>query len=155
MNRKKKRGSVVVWKQTKKKVIEAPGWFTPLSVCLGLTSWSWGPGIEPHVGLPAQRGVNFSLCPRPNSLPLMLFLSQINKVFSKKSLKKIIKRRYKGSLFSIIFVVFRLKFLWLALKMQIHSHLQAFIPSAGMFWHPHWARPFWALRRQRSLFSRG
>jgi len=50
-------------------------------VCLRLGSWFWGPGIEPRIGLPAQRGVSFSLCPL--SLPT-------GRSFSVKSLKKIV-----------------------------------------------------------------
>ena len=42
-----------------------PKWLRWLYLCLGLKSWYWGPGIESHVGLPAQWGVCFSLCPSP------------------------------------------------------------------------------------------
>jgi len=39
---------------------------------------SQGPGFEPRVWLPAQRGVCFSLCPSPGRV-LTLSLSQIKK----------------------------------------------------------------------------
>ena len=56
-----------------------------LSVCLWLRAWSWRPGMESHVGLPA-----WSLrLPLPVSLPLSLSLSTINN----KSLKK--KKQYE------------------------------------------------------------
>ena len=44
-------------------------WLHPLSICLGLRSWSQGPGIKPHIGLPAQQGVclSLSLFPTPCS----------------------------------------------------------------------------------------
>ena len=63
--------------------VGAPGWLSGLSVCLWLEPSSQGPGIEPHGGLPAQRGACFSLslCP---TLSLVhahtLSLSQINKI---------------------------------------------------------------------------
>ena len=46
-----------------------------------LRSWSPGPGIEPHIGFPAQWGVCFflSLCPSTHALSLARSLSQINK----------------------------------------------------------------------------
>ena len=34
--------------------VGAPGWLSRLSVCLHLRFWSQGPGIELHIGLPAQ-----------------------------------------------------------------------------------------------------
>ena len=46
-----------------------------LSVCLWLRAWSWGPGIEPPVGLPAGS----LLHPLPVSLPLSVCFSCINK----------------------------------------------------------------------------
>lgn len=39
----------------------APGWLRCLSLCLQLRPWALGSGIEPHVGLPGQRRVCFSL----------------------------------------------------------------------------------------------
>ena len=47
-------------------------WF---SVCLQLRAWSWSPGIESHIGLPAWS----LLLPLPVSLPLSISLSWINK----------------------------------------------------------------------------
>jgi len=55
----------------------APEWLSRLSVCLWLRSGSQGSGIEPRIGLPAQRGACFSL-----SLPLCLL------VLSKKKKKR-------------------------------------------------------------------
>ncbi|XP_047563136.1 uncharacterized protein LOC125087162 [Lutra lutra] len=43
----------------------APGGLSQLSICLRLWSWSWGPGIEPRIGLPVQCGVCFSLSHSP------------------------------------------------------------------------------------------
>ena len=37
------------------------GWLSQLSACLQLSSWSQGPGTEPHIQLPAQWGAYFSL----------------------------------------------------------------------------------------------
>ena len=50
------------------------GWFSWLSICLWLMSWSQGPVTESRVGLPAQWGVYFSLslCPSPFSCSLSL-----------------------------------------------------------------------------------
>ena len=39
----------------------APGWCSQLSICLGLKSWSQDPGMEPHIGIPAQQGVGLFL----------------------------------------------------------------------------------------------
>ena len=69
----------------------APGWLNQLSVCLHPRSWSQGPGIEPCIRLPAQRGVHFSLS-LSLSAPLVLSsLSQINKIFKKFLIKKLRK----------------------------------------------------------------
>ena len=35
-------------------VVGAPGWLSPLSICLQPRSGSQGPGIKPHAGLPDQ-----------------------------------------------------------------------------------------------------
>lgn len=35
-------------------VIGTPGWLNELTICLCLKSRSWGPRLEPHVGLLAQ-----------------------------------------------------------------------------------------------------
>ena len=52
-----------IWKQPKcpstnewmkKTYIGTPGWLSRLSVCLWLRSWSQGPGIKPHIRLPAR-----------------------------------------------------------------------------------------------------
>ena len=32
----------------------APGWLSQLGICLQLRSWSQGPGMKPHIRLPAQ-----------------------------------------------------------------------------------------------------
>ena len=53
-------------------------------------SWFQGPGIQPHVRFPAQRGVCFSLSLCLSALVVLSFscclsLSQINKIFKKKS----------------------------------------------------------------------
>ena len=54
-------------------------WVTQwLSVCLRLRLWSWGPGIESHIRLPAG-----SLLLLPMSLSLSMWLSWINKIFLK------------------------------------------------------------------------
>ena len=50
--------------------IGVPGWLNQLSICLQLRSWSPGPEIELHVGLPAKQGVwllslSLFLCPYP------------------------------------------------------------------------------------------
>ncbi len=50
-----------LWSFKKVSFRGAPEWLSWLSVCLQLRSWSRGPGIEPHVRLPAQWGVCFSL----------------------------------------------------------------------------------------------
>ena len=53
-------------------------WF---SACLPPRAWSWGPGIESHLGLPAWS----LLLPLPVSLPLLLSVFQwINKILKKK-----------------------------------------------------------------------
>ena len=56
------------------------------STCLRPRAWSWRPGIESHVGLPAWS----LLLPLPVSLPLSLslWLSWINKKFKKKKKKE-------------------------------------------------------------------
>lgn len=58
---------------------------------LWLRSWSWGPGIEPHIGLPIQWGecLSLSLCPSP-LLVLTLSLSN-NKNFKKEDIKMVNK----------------------------------------------------------------
>ena len=43
-------------------ILEVGAWVAQ-SVCLRLRSQSRGPGIEPRVGLLAQQGACFSLCP--------------------------------------------------------------------------------------------
>ena len=54
-----------------------PGWLSRLTIRFWLGSWSQGPGIESHIGLPVQWGVCFSLC---MLLPLLvLSLSMTNK----------------------------------------------------------------------------
>ena len=67
----------------KKKLWWTPGWLSRLSICLWLRSWSWGPGIEPHIGRPALRGVcsYLSPLPHPHLCSLAHSLSQINKNF--------------------------------------------------------------------------
>ena len=54
-----------------------PGWLSQLSLCLWLRSQSRGPGIKPHIGLPAQWGICFSLslCPFPYLCSLCLSIS--------------------------------------------------------------------------------
>ena len=66
-------------KKELKYIINGGTWvcFSRLSVCFRLRSWSLDPGMEPHIRLPTQQGVCFSLCPSPNSC--FLALSQINK----------------------------------------------------------------------------
>ena len=44
-------------------IVGVPGWLSWLTVCLWLGSWSQGPGIKPHMGLPTQWRVHFSLSP--------------------------------------------------------------------------------------------
>ena len=76
-----------------KKETGVSGWFSQLSVCLWLRSWTQGPGIKPHVGFPAPWGVGFSLslC---LSLPLLelslsFYVKWINKqIFEKIKIKK-------------------------------------------------------------------
>ena len=43
-------------------ILWAPGWLSQLIICLWLSSWPQGPGIEPCIWLPAQRGASLSLC---------------------------------------------------------------------------------------------
>ena len=62
--------------------IGIPGRLSKLSICLWLRSRSQGPGIQLHVGLPAQWGVCFSLWPS-SPLSFSLSLSQINEIFFK------------------------------------------------------------------------
>lgn len=50
----------------------ALGWLSRLSISLQLRLWSPGPGIKPHIGLPAQQGACFSL-----SLPLPLLMRSL------------------------------------------------------------------------------
>ena len=57
----------------------APGWLSGLSLCLRLRSWSQGPGMEPRIGLSAQRGVCFSLSLCLPLCLLVISLCQINK----------------------------------------------------------------------------
>lgn len=68
-----------------------------VKVWLRLTSWSQGSGIEPHVGLPAHRGVYLSLflC----SFPCLCSLSNkynFKKIFFKKWVFKYKNLYYKG-----------------------------------------------------------
>ena len=67
----------------------APGWLSQWSICLQLRSWSYGPGMEPHIRLPAQ----WRVCSSLSSLlmySLAIFvtisvsLSQINKNLNRK-----------------------------------------------------------------------
>ena len=58
-----------------------------LSACLQLRSWSWSPGIESHIDLPAWS----LLLPLPVSLPLSLslclsWINKLKKIFKKKTL---------------------------------------------------------------------
>ena len=69
----------------------APGWLSWLSICLPLRSWYQNTGIQPHIGIPAQWRVCFSLStlsPLPLHyvcvLSLLLTFSQINKEKEKK-----------------------------------------------------------------------
>jgi len=55
-----------------------------LRVCLQLRSWSQGPGIKPHIGLPAQRGVCLSLCRSCSLCSCVLSLNKKTKSFFKK-----------------------------------------------------------------------
>ena len=64
--------------------VGAPGWLSWLSIFLQLRSWSRGPGIEPHVGLPAEEGAGLSSPSLGLSPPLVPSLFQINKIFKKK-----------------------------------------------------------------------
>ena len=59
-----------------KKWSRAAEWLSRLSVCLRLKSWSLGPGIESHVGLPAPQEVGFFLCPSPCSFFLAYSLNK-------------------------------------------------------------------------------
>ena len=63
-----------------------------ISICLQLRSLSQGPGIKPHVRLPAQWGFCFSLCLCLCTLLLGVLtrshsLSQINKQNLKKNVE--------------------------------------------------------------------
>ena len=63
-----------------KKVKRQGAWVAQrLSVCLQLRAWSHGPGIEPHIRLPARRGACFSLSHSPCLCSLSLCLSLSNK----------------------------------------------------------------------------
>ena len=61
----------------------APGWLSRLSVCPQLRSWSWGPGIETCVRLPAQWAGCLSLS-TACALLSVFSLSHVNKIFKKK-----------------------------------------------------------------------
>ena len=72
--------------------LKAPGWLSWLNLCLRLSSWSQGPGVEPCIRLPAQWGFyfpSFSFCPSlclcSASLSFILSLSnkQIKYFFKK------------------------------------------------------------------------
>ena len=45
-----------------------------------------GPGMEPHVGLPAQQGICFSLCHSSGLWSLALSVCQVNKILKKKKI---------------------------------------------------------------------
>ena len=65
------------------------------SVCLRLRSSSQGSGIEPHIKLPAQQGVCFSLSHCPSLIPALVLsftpsLSNKIFIFVKKKKKKFI-----------------------------------------------------------------
>ena len=68
----KKPGNKVWNKVNKVLCLGMPGWLSRLSICLRLRSWSWSPGIESHIGLPAQRG---GLLLPLTLFPLVLFVS--------------------------------------------------------------------------------
>ena len=58
----------------------APWWIRWLNGCLWLKSWSQSPGIKPHIRLPAQGGVCFSLWLSPScAFSVSPSISQINK----------------------------------------------------------------------------
>lgn len=65
----------------------APGWLSPLSICLQIRSWSRRPGIQPCVGLPAQQGACFSPWPSP-LLVCSLTLKSIIKILKKNQTNK-------------------------------------------------------------------
>ena len=46
---------------SKNQLLEMPAWLSWLSICLRLSSWSQGPGIESRIRLLAQQGACFSL----------------------------------------------------------------------------------------------
>ena len=63
-------------------------WVAQLVKCLpSVQACSPGPGMEPHIGLPAQRGVRFSLslCPSFQLLLSLLFSLTVSQI---KALKK-------------------------------------------------------------------
>ena len=70
------------WRSGKKCKWGVPEWFSQLSVCLLLRLWTRGPGIEPHIRLPAQPGMGGLLLPLPLPFPstdlCLLALSQMH-----------------------------------------------------------------------------
>ena len=56
--------------QIRDNIIGVPGWLSGWAICLWLRAWSWGPGIKPCIGVPAES----LLLPLPVSLPLSLCL---------------------------------------------------------------------------------
>ena len=71
---------------SKNKLLEMPAWLSWLSICLRLSSWSQGPGIESRIRLLAQQGACFSLylllslSSAPPACALSLSLWQRNKI---------------------------------------------------------------------------
>ena len=63
-----------------------PGWLRQLSICLRFRPGLQGPGIEPHIRLPAQGEacISLSLCLTPR---LMFYLKEINKILKKKEME--------------------------------------------------------------------
>lgn len=84
--------TLTAWKLAKRKAKEVktkqkkdtegvPGWLRWLGICLWLRSWLLGPGIETHIGFPAQQRACF---PLPLCLSPPLILSKMKKEKKKK-----------------------------------------------------------------------
>ena len=101
----------------------ASGWLSRLSICLQLMSWSQGPGIKPHVRLPAQGGVCFSLslCPSSCLYSPCLSLNWTNK----KSLEK------KSLLYQSSYYLCHIVLVYIFLPQQLQRPLTGLFASLG------------------------
>ena len=101
-----------------------PGWISPLSVCLQLSSWFQGPGIKSCIRLPAQwESLLLPLSVAPHSCALSLC--------QKKKLKKEKKRKEKKRKF-IWYVDCYPSILFMSFSM-INDSPPPHFPSGGVF----------------------